>query len=32
VSYNPALLVELHKKGDEDLLDIEQEVNVIEEE
>jgi len=25
VSYNPALLIELHKKGDEDLLDIEPE-------
>jgi len=31
VSYNPALMVELHKKGDEDILEIEQEEAIVEE-
>lgn len=30
-SYNPALLTELHKKGDEDLLEMEEEAPIIEE-
>lgn len=31
-SYNPALLAELHKKGDEDMLDMEDMAPIVDEE